>query len=132
MRFEIYCLDKLEGLIACEHGFLDRNYCDSLEKQAFLKTVDASALLVDPTPNADVKGNAFVRTADRYDWLHMKALGPAQGTVVDDCDFVFVHYQEASSAHYDPVYVQANDTPRILREAVRRRIVDLVLASECC
>ena len=30
MTLEIYCLDKLEGLTACEHGLLDRNYCDYL------------------------------------------------------------------------------------------------------
>ena len=94
-------MDKFEGL-QCEGGVLDRNYCDDLEIQAFLETVGASALFVDPAPGKEPI--VFVETSAGYDWRSGPALCLTEQAAVEEYDFVFVHYDEASFAHYDPVY----------------------------
>ena len=51
-NFDIYCLDKLEGLAINEDALLDRHWCDTIEIFAFLKRVAASAYIVKATQNA--------------------------------------------------------------------------------
>ena len=68
---------------------------------AFLETVGASALFVNPDPNTSHK--VFVETDPGYDWSFGSALRLTQEAAAEIYDFVFVYYDEPAFAHYDLV-----------------------------
>ena len=97
-NFDIYCLDKLEGLAINEDALLDRHWCDTIEIFAFLKRVAASAYIVEATQNA----------RDLYFHEGILCEQPASNTAsivnFSLIDFLLLHWEENGFAHYDPVF----------------------------
>ena len=127
MKFDIYCLDKLEGLFQCEGGILDRNYCEEMEIVSFLRATGANALFLNPTPGQ--KHKAFLQLLG--DFIHVETPF-TEDAPAENYDLVFLHYQAGNFQHYDPVYFLATCQPWALRATIQRRILDAVQSSELC
>jgi len=125
-EFDIYCLDKFEGLITCEAGLSDRHWCDFLEIHTLLQRFNASILIISATQDAQNK--SFVEG----EWRDDVSIQEPTMEMVRRSDFLLVHWDEPSFAHYDPVFDVRTNLAWQASQRIRDTYMEAVRGSTLC